>query len=216
METLAYYSIKNEKCLDHWDLLIDQWANLIERFTRISAADAPFWYDKQANLGILAASAWHCGRIALEKFQHAKIEVSTDEDTEAAPRNGWDGRCDLWISNEQSAEIIGSNFKWLNMQSEKMAEAATSCLELAFKTALDMRGSSDIRAIGVAFLPVYAEVEKVGDASALEQVIATTISSVQELPADLAAWCFPKRLRTHIGEKYNNYQPGIILLAKAA
>jgi hypothetical protein len=216
METVANYKIKNKRNLGHWDALLEEWLLSIERFSRITDGDVPYWYNERANIGVLAAAAWRCGRIALEEFQYEKIDVSSNGETDETAQKKWNGRCDLWISNDRSEEIVEAKFKWLNMRSEKMTEFAASCLESAVSDAANTKGNDEIKAIGVAFLPVYAKADKVGDIEALEKVIAETIVSACQSPADLVAWCFPKRLRDHIGEKYNNYLPGIILLAKAA
>lgn len=214
METIANYKIKNKKNLGHWDALLEEWILSIERFSRITNGDVPYWYNERANIGVLAAAAWRCGRIALEEFQYEKIDVSSNGETDETTQKKWNGRCDLWISNDRSEEIVEAKFKWLNMRSEKLTEFARSCLMEAVGDAKNTRGNDEIKAIGVAFLPVYAKADKVGDIDALEKVIAETIVSACQLPADLVAWCFPKRLRDHIGEKYKNYLPGIILLAK--
>lgn len=216
METISNYVIKNKKNLGHWDALLEEWILSIERFCRITGGDVPYWYNERANVGVLAAAAWRCGRIALEEFQYEKIDVSSNEETDETIQKKWNGRCDLWISNERSAEIIEAKFKWLNMHSEKMGEIAASRLEDAVNDAKNTRGNDETKAIGVAFLPLYAKADKVGDTLALEKIITETIDSTCKLQADLVAWSFPKCLRNHIGEKYNNYLPGIILLARVA
>lgn len=118
METLANYIIKNKRNLGHWDALMEEWILSIERFSRITDGDVPYWYNERANIGVLAAAAWRCGRIALEEFQYEKIDVSSDEETDETAQNKWNGRCDLWISNDRTAEIVEAKFKWLNMRSE--------------------------------------------------------------------------------------------------
>lgn len=216
METIANYIIKNKRNLGHWDALLEEWILSIERFSRISHGDVPYWYNERANIGVLAAAAWRCGRIALEEFQYEKIDVSSNGEADETTQKKWNGRCDLWISNDRSEEIVEAKFKWLNMRSEKMNKFSISCLDAAVSDAANTKGNDEIKAIGVAFLPVYAKADEVGDIEALEKVIAKTVISACKSQADLVAWSFPKRLREHIGEKYNNYLPGIILLAKVA
>lgn len=215
METVANYIINNNRNIGHWNALIEEWILSIERFSRITNGDAPYWYNERANIGVLSAAAWRCGRIALEEFQYEKIDVSSSGETDETIQKKWNGRCDLWISSDRTAEIVEAKFKWLNMRSEKITELATSCLDQAVIDAANTKGHDDTKAIGVAFLPLYAKVDKIGDVKDLEKVIAETIIIARKFPADLVAWSFPKRLRKHIGEKYNNYLPGIILLAKS-
>jgi hypothetical protein len=213
METIANYQINNKKYIGHWDALLEEWILSIERFSRITKEDVPYWYNERANIGVLAAAAWRCGRIALEEFQHQKIDASSDGESEDAVQKSRNGRCDLWIKgDDRTEEVVEAKFRWLNMNSEKMAEIAKTCLAAAVKDATATQKARDdgIKAIGVAFLPVYANADKVAD---IEADIATTIISASKLPADLVAWCFPKRLRQVISEK-NNYLPGVIMLAK--
>jgi hypothetical protein len=217
METIANYLIKNKRKIGHWSALLEEWILSIERFCRITDGDAPYWYNERANIGILAAAAWRCGRIALEEFQHHKIDASLDDEQLDQEQNTRYGRCDLWISDDRKAEIIEAKFRWLNMLSNKMDELAGSCLKAAVldaKSTVKVRPDI-IRGIGVAFLPTYAKSEKVGDENDLEKVIFNSISSVcKNTDSDIVAWCFPKLLRKHVGEKYNNYLPGTILIAK--
>ena len=215
METIANFKI-NSKYMHHWNALIEEWILSIDRFSRITDGDVPYWYNERANIGLLSAAAWRCGRIALEEFQYEKIDVTSAEETDVILQKKWNGRCDLWICSDVSEEIIEAKFKWLNMRSKKIADFATSCLESAVNDAKCTKGNDEIEAIGVVFMPVYAKAEKVGDVEALEKLIFQTIKvfSAKDFPADLVAWSFPKRLRDHIGEKYNNYLPGIVMLAK--
>lgn len=213
METIANYLIKNKRNIGHWDALLEEWILSIERFSRITKDDVPYWYNERANIGVLAAAAWRCGRIALEEFQHQKVDALSDGEPEDAAQKSRNGRCDLWISGDSSEEIVEAKFRWLNMSSEKMAKIAETCLDAALIDAIATQKARNdgIKAIGVAFLPVYANADKVGD---IEVDITKTIKSASKLQADLVAWCFPKRLRENISEK-NNYLPGVIMLAKA-
>lgn len=212
METIANYLIKNKRNIGHWDALLEEWILSIERFSRITNGDVPYWYNERANIGILAAAAWRCGRIALEEFQHEKIDALSDGESESASQKSRNGRCDLWISGDnRSEEIVEAKFRWLNMSSDKLPKIAETCLNAAVTdaAATQKARNDEIKAIGVAFLPVYANADKVSD---LEVDIAKTIKSASKLPADLVAWCFPKRLRERISEK-NNHLPGVIMLA---
>ena len=213
METIANYEIKNKTNLRHWSALLEEWMLSIERFSRITDGDVPYWYNERANIGVLAAAAWRCGRIALEEFQYEKIDVSHNGETDETAQKKWNGRCDLWISDDRSEEIVEAKFKWLNMNSEKLPELAVSTLDDAVRDAENTKGNDEVNAIGVAFLPLYARVDKVEN---IEKLIAETIKRAIELKGPhLVAWCFPARLRNHIAEKNNNYLPGIVLLAKA-
>ncbi|WP_174874809.1 hypothetical protein [Vogesella oryzae] len=215
METIAGYKIKNKRGLGHWDALLEEWFLSIERYSRITDGGAPYWFNERANVGVLAASAWRCGRIALEEFQYEKVDVSNSEDTDEEAIKKWNGRCDLWMRGDRIEEIVEAKFKWLNLCSDKTNENALTCLDQAVKDAANTKGHDEIRAVGVAFLPVYAKVDKVGDIESLEVLISDKVASISKQSVDLVAWCFPFRVRKSVSEKYRNYLPGVILLASA-
>ena len=96
-----------------------------------------------------------------------------------------------------------------------MHKSAIDCLDAAVKDAANTNGNDGVKAIGVAFLPVYANVDMADKHDGgLEDVIAETIANVQKWEADLIAWSFPKRMRKHKSENHQDYLPGVILLAK--
>lgn len=217
MESITGYTIKNKKHLGHWNALMEEWMLCIERYCRLSNGDAPYWYTERANVGLLAGAAWRCGWIALEEFQSEKIDVSANETTSktnAAPKTTWNGRCDLWMASEKSAEVVEAKFTWLNLLSKQLPELAGACLELALQDAANTQAGTDVKAVGVAFLPIYAKADQIGDETALTTLLHETLPRLETLPADLVAWSFPKGLRAHVGEQYNNYLPGVLLLAK--
>ena len=221
IETIADYVINNNRNIGHWNALLEEWILSIERFSRVTEGDAPYWYNERANIGVLAGAAWRCGRIALEEFQHEKIDVTSDGEAKDTAQKPHNGRCDLWICDDRSAaEIVEAKFKWLNMcmNSEKVVDIANDCLKSAVDDAVKTNNARDdgIKAIGVAFLPVFAKKDKVGDIETLSKVIAVTIRNACKTSSDLVAWCFPKRLREHVASESNNYLPGVIMLAKVA
>lgn len=218
METFADYLIKNKRQLGHWDALLEEWLLCIERFSRITEGDVPYWYNERANIGVLAGAAWRCGRIALEEFQYEKIDVSLSGETDEDIQKNWAGRCDLWISSERAEELIEAKFRWINMRSDKMIDIAQRVLDDAVRDATNTKGLDDIKAIGVAFLPVYTKANKLNlqDNELIHLLINETINNACKIKADAIAWCFPKRLRQHVAQKHDNYLPGVIVLAKTA
>lgn len=213
METIANYIINKPKKMNHWAALLEEWILSIERYCRITDGDAPYWYNERANIGMLAGAAWRCGRIALEEFQHDKVDVSSCVAADETDKKTWRGRCDLWMSDEHCQEVVEAKFCWLDMRSDKRIATAQTCLHAALIDATNTKGEGDMKAIGVAFLPVYAKAGKVGDVNALGEVILSTIKEACKTNADLVAWSFPKRVRKYVSEN-SDYFPGIILLAK--
>jgi hypothetical protein len=86
-----FYSKKGFK---HWKGVFEEYSMCTDRFIRVVSeqyketeyTDAPYWNNERTNIGMLAASCWKNGWIALEEF-------STDK------KNG-SGRCDLWVSSQ--------------------------------------------------------------------------------------------------------------------
>lgn len=214
MNTIADFLIKRKRNIGHWEGIAEEWILAIERFSRITNGDASYWYNERANVGVLSAAAWRCGLVALEEFQHEKVDVSASGETDEQALKTWNGRCDLWICGDKKSELVEAKFHWINMLSKQISELAANYLDIAVCDAVNTRGTDDIDAIGVAFLPVYVKENKINDSMTLEDIIEQTIEAVQKIDADLVAWCFPKRLRKHVGEQYGNYLPGIIMLAR--
>ena len=209
MNTIADFLIKRKRNIGHWEGIAEEWILAIERFSRITNGSASYWHNERSNVGVLSAAAWRCGLVALEEFQHEKVDVSSSEETDEENLETWNGRCDLWICGDKKSE-----FHWINMLSKQLPECAASYLDAAVRDAANTRGTGGVDAIGVAFLPVYVKANKINDSMTLENVIEKTICSMQKVDADLVAWCFPKRLRDHVSEKYGNALPGVIMMAK--
>lgn len=215
MGSIANVLVKRKRNLGHWEGIIEEWILAIERFSRLSEGDVPYWYNERANVGVLSAAVWRAGGIALEEFQHEKnMDVVTAEDDRLGSKTNWTGRCDLWVSFGKKSERVEAKFKWINMDSERMIEFAEACLADAMSDAKMSKSDDGQPAIGVAFLPVFVKTSKVTDEKPLETYIDDTVSKVKNMDVDLVAWSFPIRLRDYVGEKYNNHLPGVILLAK--
>lgn len=195
--------------------MMEEWILAIDRFSRLSDGDAPYWYNERANIGVLSAAAWRSGSVALEEFQHEKIDVENSENGASESENKWSGRCDLWVSNGKKSERIEAKFRWLNMASERMTEFADECLATALKDAEKSRSDDGQGAIGVAFFPLFVKESKVTADNSIEAHINKSISELCNIDADLVSWCFPIRLREHVSEKYRNQLPGIVMLAKS-
>jgi hypothetical protein len=50
METVANYKIKSKRNLGHWDALLEEWILSIERFSRITDGDVPYWEPIKTSL----------------------------------------------------------------------------------------------------------------------------------------------------------------------
>lgn len=203
METIRGFVCKGE-ALEHWAPLVEEWSLAIERYCRmVGGGDAPFNFRERANIGLLSGAAWRCGRIALEEFRHEKKSKKGRERS---------GRADLWLSSEEDEELIEAKFKWVSLRSKDFVGIANTELGKAKKDADDTRNDDDeITAIGVSFLATYL---KEGHIDSIEGLIRESIKHMQEVDADLIAWCFPKEERNEVYGN-GNILPGIFMLAKA-
>lgn len=193
---------------------MEEWILAIERFCRLSDGDVPYWYNERANVGVLSAAAWRAGAVALEEFQHEKIDIENFESKTADKDAKWNGRCDLWISDGKRSERVEAKFRWLNMTSDRIAEFAEVSLKQAVSDASNSKSDDGQAAVGVAFLPLSVKASKVTDEKTIELYIEETIATLRKVDADLIAWCFPIRLRDYIGEQYGYQLPGVVMLAK--
>lgn len=202
-----------QKPLGHWAPIMEEWIVLIERYCRVTKGkDAPYWYTERANIGILAGAVWRCGKVALEEFQHEKLDAAAENGEQKKRR----GRCDLWIADEVHKHYIEAKQAELCLHPDLSAisNLAVNTLNLAVADAKRTKGNNEnINVVGIAFLPVY--LKKEADNIPSETLINQLVKEIKEadLKADLVAWCFPSTVR-ELYNHLNNYLPGVILLAK--
>lgn len=207
--TISDYIIKN-KCIKHWETIIEEWIVAVEKFTRITN-DAPYWYDERANVSVLAGAAWRSGKIALEEFQQNKTETANQQDEQHIKERR--GRSDLWIQDERNSDFVEAKFKWLNLADNNKNTIAQKTLESAVADAERVAPYENFGKIGVAFLPVYIKKQDCPRVSSLNGKIYSAIDEILSIKCSLVAWTFPRKMRDYI---YNDDErlPGIILLAK--
>ena len=214
MGTISDFEVKRKRSLGHWEGVLEEWILAIEKYARMSGGEAPYWYNERANIGLLAAAAWRTGGVALEEFQHEKSEPKISEDGETVETMTRNGRCDLWICLGTKSERIEAKFRWLNMASDRIAEFAEESLNKALNDASKSKCDDAQGAVGVSFFPIFVKANKVTVERPIENYIEQTIANLRKVDSDLIAWSFPIRFRSHVGEKYNNLLPGVVMLAK--
>jgi len=213
MKTISDFQVKRKKTLGHWEGLLEEWIFAIEKYCRMSGGEAPYWFTERANVGLLAAAAWRAGAVALEEFQHEKSEPDISETGNTAEPITKNGRCDLWVCHGTKSERIEAKFRWLNMNSERIAELAEKSLGEALKDASKSMSDDGQPAVGVAFFPLFVKATVVAGEKVVEDYIEETIVILRKVDADLIAWCFPARLRSDLSE--NGYcRPGVVMLVK--
>ena len=139
-ETVADFFIRHNSPMRHWYPLMEEWLLAIERYNQISKVDVPYWYTERANIGVLSGAAWRCGRVALEEFQHEKVEVNEDLKPEKENINAWNSRCDLWMNGEAGEGIVEAKFRSVNMLASNSITTAEASLQNALIDARATRG----------------------------------------------------------------------------
>lgn len=206
LETVSGYRLKNRRRLSHWAPLLEEWLLATERYCRIMCGeDAPYFYTERANIGILAGSAWRCGRIALEEFQHEK-GLRTQKKS--------NGRGDLYIAWDDGEEFVEAKLGWLGLHltDERKIRKIENTLDYAASDARRTIGkTTGTNAIAVAFLPSWQPHKK---HDLLSRNIEATVRTIRQSDFGLVAWSFPKLGRVIKSRNQKNVLPGIILVAE--
>lgn len=206
LETVAGYRIKGRRRLTHWAPLMEEWLLATERYCRIMCGeDAPYLYTERANIGILAGSAWRCGRVALEEFQHEKGLRTREK------RNG---RADLYLAWEEGEEFIEAKFGWLGLHlkpENQMARISSVLAEARLDGKHSIGKVPDTQGIAVAFLPCW---QPSAEYDSLSENIRKTVRQIRSSRFGLVAWSFPKLGRNIEGKGGNNVLPGVVLIAE--
>lgn len=207
MEISRGYSIrgKSKGKLRHWSALLEKWSQGIDRYIDLTDGDIPYWYKERANVSFLAGAAWQCGWVAMQEFERDKQKPKGRHKT-------WKGRCDLYLCSESGDNFVEAKYKWLSLNSRNLLSNIDKVLGEAVSDAHDSKCRQDISAVGVAFIPLYAQSKHRDEIGSLLEEI---ISQVNMTQADAWAWCFPDTMRQEVND-IDYLNPGIIMLAKLA
>ena len=212
-KTIRYYHLKGRKGLKHWDALLKGWLRAHETFCRIYKDDPAYWYTEIPNVSILGATAWRCGRIALQEFRAIKKRG----------KKAKVGRADLWICTDTDRtgtdwkeELIEAKHKFVSLSGHKdkdgLPTAIKNSMDEATKAAEEAQGSQDnVTALAVVFASAYAPESSIDKIDCLIKEFCERIKSSADYHA--LAWCFPKETRK-LQNKKGYYHPGIAMLVK--
>jgi hypothetical protein len=200
--------------LREWGELFDNWHKVIEIYCeKTEGNDAPYSYNERANISLLCAAAWQSKWIALEEFQHSKKSLP------GSKNDNYQGRCDLWIANDENDWFVEAKFKWISGNSKNFQNTA----KLTIKSAIESARKTHLpgcRTAAISFFPIYIPINKGPEnkrktsEEEIYSAISNTIESAKEIKsADAVSWCFPTITRTM---KSNiNFLPGIIIIAQS-
>jgi hypothetical protein len=188
-----------------WENVIEEWGLMIDRYCRIFDADAPYWYTERANVGLISGACWRVGLIALEEFQHSKGYRNQSKNV---------GRADLWIGSSQREIFVEAKQKEISLDSTDLQDVISSSLAEAKDDARKTKKHlSDVSAVAMVFIPVYASKEyKVEE---INERIDLFIEKVRnEFKGKLIFWHFPPGARQLVGQNKELCWPGLIVLGE--
>jgi hypothetical protein len=196
MERITERHFETRKALSHWRLLFEEWCLNVERYCRITNNDAPYWYNEQAILSIMAGAAWRCGWVALQEFSMAKLK-------------GGKGRADLWIlSSFGTEELIEAKFAKTSVVAHNLADTAEQYLVIAREQVLNTNETGDKIAMAM-FAPYVSRSHQKN----LESNLLRFVDQLQSVKHDALAWSFPEATRSlNAGDGY--VMPGIVIIAR--
>jgi hypothetical protein len=206
MASIVGIHLKKAARYKHWKKIVPAWAALHSKFAR-TTGDAAYWYTERSNVGILAQAAWASGYVALEEYQVTKK-------SNAGEKEDWNGRCDLWITDEEFGEIIEAKQKYIHLASSRTTSVVNGHLGAARKDVRNTLSDSGDNGTALVFFPVYVPVAST-DPLDFPALIDEMINSFKASDAEFIAWCFPEETRAHTGKGGVNYIPGLFIAAIA-
>lgn len=186
-----------------WGILIETWRSLMDRYVDVmrDLDDLPYWYNERANVGFLAAAAWHLGGVSIWEYS-----VKAMSDIKAATRFP-----DLWIRIPQlklnceiQAKIVWGGNALLDQAYRGIAAAADDLRKLP---------SDHTRApIGVALCFACPMVRSSSEGSNILKEFITRFETMSERDSYLAAAYEPQVGAPVEYEGY--YYPGVVLMGR--
>ncbi|SEB62217.1 hypothetical protein SAMN05216178_1556 [Pseudomonas saponiphila] len=83
--------------------MLERWFDCIDRYNAIRGdSETPYWFDEQANLGLLSAAAWMAEMVSLERSPSKKQQ-------EEGARNA---RTDLYLATREERAYIQATQRW--------------------------------------------------------------------------------------------------------
>ncbi|MDR8364502.1 MULTISPECIES: hypothetical protein [Pseudomonas] len=176
--------------------VLERWFDCIDRFNAVRGDnDTPYWYDENANLGLLSAAAWMAEMVTLQ-------QTSTRKQTEEGERNA---HADLFIASSEERAYLQATQRWPRVNSLNLTQALADITSDAKRISY----ASDLK-LGCLFVaPQKAQ------QSATPEELQDMVDDLQKEHSCAVAWYFPyayRKLRNEAG----NYHPGIAVLLKEA
>lgn len=176
--------------------MLERWFDCIDRYNAVRGdGETPYWFDEQANLGLLSAAAWMAEMVSLEHSPSKKQQ-------EAGARNA---RTDLYLATREERAYIQATQRWPQVNGLHLTQAL---LDIA-SDARTISYPSDLR-LGCLFVsPQKAQ------HSATPEELQDMLDELQKEHCCAVAWYFPYAYRK-LHNEAGHYHPGVAVLFKEA
>lgn len=176
--------------------MLERWFDCIDRYNAIRGDnETPYWFDEQANLGLLSAAAWMAEMVTLERSPSKK-------QLEEGARNA---RTDLYLATKEERAYIQVTQRWPRVNNL----ALTQALQDIANAAKTISHASDLK-LGCLFVaPQKAQ------HSATPEELQDMLDDLQKEHCCAVAWYFPYAYRK-LHNDAGHYHPGVAVLFKEA
>ncbi|AZC20013.1 hypothetical protein [Pseudomonas sp. CMR5c] len=176
--------------------MLERWFDCIDRYNAIRGDnETPYWFDEQANLGLLSAAAWMAEMVTLE---HSPSKKQLEE----GARNA---RTDLYLATKEERTYIQATQRWPRVNNL----ALTQALQDIANAAKTISHASDLK-LGCLFVaPQKAQ------HSATPEELQDMLDDLQKEHCCAVAWYFPYAYRK-LHNEAGHYHPGVAVLFKEA
>ncbi|AZC27994.1 MULTISPECIES: hypothetical protein [Pseudomonas] len=176
--------------------MLERWFDCIDRYNAVRGDnETPYWFDEQANLGLLSAAAWMAEMVTLE---HSPSKKQLEE----GARNA---RTGLYLATKEERAYIQATQRWPRVNSLNLTQAL---LDIA-NEAKAISYASDLK-LGCLFVaPQKAQ------HSATPEELQDMLDDLQKEHCCAVAWYFPYAYRK-LHNEAGQYHPGIAVLFKEA
>lgn len=176
--------------------LLERWFDCSDRYNAVRGDnDAPYWFDENANRGLLSAAAWMAEMVTLQ-------QTPTRKQTEDGDRNG---RADLMIATSDERSWLQTSQRWPKVNGLNLTQALADITSDARRISY----ASDLK-LGCLFVAPHKPQQ-----SATPEELQDMLDDLQKEHTCAVAWYFPyayRKLRNEGG----HYHPGIAVLLKEA
>ncbi|MGE8415304.1 MAG: hypothetical protein ACN6QY_23370 [Pseudomonas sp.] len=176
--------------------MLERWFDCIDRYNAVRGDnETPYWFDEQANLGLLSAAAWMAEMVSLE---HSPSKKQLEE----GARNA---RTDLYLATKEERAYIQATQRWPRVNNLNLAQPLADIASEAKRISY----ASDLK-LGCLFVAPHKLQH-----SATPEELQDLLDDLQKEHCCAVAWYFPYAYRK-LHNEAGCYHPGIAVLFKEA